>query len=800
MKKFFSLLTLALLTMSAWAATTVTIDFSAQGYENEAVVESLTVDGVTLTFAQGTHASLAPKYYNSGTAIRIYKGNTMEVAASDSITKIEFTYSGTGAWTDNSANTGAYADGAWTGKAKTITFTNDNEGSTQVRIQTMVVTIGEGETPVDPTPDPEPKTYKKVTSVDELVEGQKYIIVDEDASVAMASIGNNGGLGMEVTLNSGVVTATGALELTLGGTLNAASFSYDNNGTTTYMAPANKSLSASTDEYAAWVIDQTNFSLSAMIGETEFTLRYNSGATSGPFRCYSSSTGKVVYLYVYDENATPVDPPVENEVESLEITADMGNNIDFTFTGNAGVSYQKGNYLWLRDETGYGLIFGYNNPTFVPGTMLNPGWKATTSIYNGLMEFVNTTGLDSIGFNAAYAEPLTITELSEDMLNAYVQVLNVKSFAVSGRNVTATLADGTTMVMYNQFNNEITVPTTEGNYTVLGAVSTHDGLQLMILSIEGNFVVAPTLPASCNFEESMTVEITHADADATIMYSYDNETWNNYTEALTITETTTVYAKAVKGDIESEVVSATYTKIDPADQATYTLVTDASELANGDKIIIVAFHNVDSVTVQPYAMTDFRTNNFTGVTVDVIDNTVTTGLANVITLEANGDNWNLKANDGRYLYADGSDYVDNQGKTRSQNYLKLEDEVDANGYANAAITIANDTTVIEFQGDNDSRFMRFNYNNNNPVLFSCYKETSTVKTPVYIFKAQAEGLRGDVNDDKAVTIGDVTDLIDYLLGGSPANFNIQNANCNLEEGVTIADVTALIDFLLSGQW
>ncbi len=790
MKKFFSLLTLALLTMSAWAATTVTFDYTADTGDWTAAGEfSVTKDDVTLHFSNGT----------INAAYRVYASSTLTISsASENITEIKFTCTSGNPASNFTAFDGFNTStGVWTGDAASVVFT----ATAQVRATLIEVTLGEGgETPVDP--DPEPKTYKKVTSVDELVADQKYIIVDEDASVAMASIGNNGGLGVDVTLESGVVTATGVLELTLGGTLNAASFSYDNNGTTTYMAPANKSLSASTDEYAAWVIDQTNFSLSAMIGETEFTLRYNSGASSGPFRCYSSSTGKVVYLYVYDENATPVDPPVENEVESLEITADMGNNIDFTFTGNAGVSYQKGNYLWLRDETGYGLIFGYNNPTFVPGTMLNPGWKATTSIYSGLMEFVNATGLDSIGFNADYAEPLTITELSEDMLNAYVQVLNVKSFAVSGRNVTATLADGTTMVMYNQFNNEVTVPTTEGNYTVLGAVSTHDGLQLMILSIEGNFVNAPVItPASCDFEQSLEVTIT-AQEDATIKYSYDNETWNNYSEVLTITETTTVYAKAVKGDIESEVVSATYTKVDPADQATYTLVTDASELANGDKIIIVAFHNVDSVTVQPYAMTDFRTNNFTGVTVDVIDNTVTTGLANVITLEANGDNWNLKANDGRYLYADGSDYVDNQGKTKSQNYLKLEDEVDANGYANAAITIANDTTVIEFQGDNDSRFMRFNYNNNNPVLFSCYKETSTVKTPVYIFKAQteAEGLRGDVNDDKAVTIGDVTDLIDYLLSGNDEGINLQNANCNLDEGVTISDVTALIDFLLSGQW
>ena len=786
MKKFFSLLTLALLTMSAWAATTVTFDYTADTGDWTAAGEfSVTKNGVTLHFSNGT----------INAAYRVYASSTLTISsASENITEIKFTCTSGNPASNFTAFDGFNTStGVWTGDAASVVFT----ATAQVRATLIEVTLGEGgETPVDP--DPEPKTYKKVTSVDELVADQKYIIVDEDASVAMASIGNNGGLGVDVTLESGVVTATGALELTLGGTLNAASFSYDNNGTTTYMAPANKSLSASTDEYAAWVIDQTNFSLSAMIGETEFTLRYNSGATSGPFRCYSSSTGKVVYLYVYDENATPVDPPVENEVESLEITADMGNNIDFTFTGNAGVSYQKGNYLWLRDETGYGLIFGYNNPTFVPGTMLNPGWKATTSIYNGLMEFVNTTGLDSIGFNAAYAEPLTITELSEDMLNAYVQVLNVKSFAVSGRNVTATLADGTTMVMYNQFNNEITVPTTEGNYTVLGAVSTHDGLQLMILSIEGNFVVAPTLPASCNFEESMTVEITHADADATIMYSYDNETWNNYTEALTITETTTVYAKAVKGDIESEVVSATYTKVDPADQVTYTLVTDVAELADGDKIILVGYCNTEGEDYgKAYAMAEYRGehySNFNAVEVTVENNTVTTGLANVITLEANGNLWNLKAEEG-YLWAAGN------STTNKKNHMRVEDEPDADGNANALIYMDTDSMSISFQGTNTRNFLRYNYNDGNP-LFSCYAQGSSVQTPAYIFKAQAEaeGLRGDVNDDKAVTIGDVTDLIDYLLSGNDEGINLQNANCNLDEGVTISDVTALIDFLLSGQW
>ena len=64
---------------------------------------------------------------------------------------------------------------------------------------------------------------------------------------------------------------------------------------------------------------------------------------------------------------------------------------------------------------------------------------------------------------------------------------------------------------------------------------------------------------------------------------------------------------------------------------------------------------------------------------------------------------------------------------------------------------------------------------------------------------QPEGLRGNVNDDEAVDINDVTALIDYLLGVNP-DINTQNADCDLSEDLSIDDVTTLIDYLLTGVW
>ncbi len=58
--------------------------------------------------------------------------------------------------------------------------------------------------------------------------------------------------------------------------------------------------------------------------------------------------------------------------------------------------------------------------------------------------------------------------------------------------------------------------------------------------------------------------------------------------------------------------------------------------------------------------------------------------------------------------------------------------------------------------------------------------------------------RGDVNGDGEITIGDVSALIDLLLGGF-ANYDTrQRADVNQDKEVTIGDVSTLIDHLLGG--
>lgn len=119
-----------------------TLDFSAQNYANGAKISSLTVGDVTASFSKGS-SSTDPAYYNTGTAVRCYPGNTMTVTAQD-ITKIEFTF-GSGDYTNPiTANTGTLNGSTWTGSADAVTFTVGGD-SKHRRIQALKVTMnGQG--------------------------------------------------------------------------------------------------------------------------------------------------------------------------------------------------------------------------------------------------------------------------------------------------------------------------------------------------------------------------------------------------------------------------------------------------------------------------------------------------------------------------------------------------------------------------------------------------------------------------------------------------------------------------------
>ncbi len=124
------------------SSSTVSYSASAQSYGNASVPSNKTISGVTFAYAKGD-GSNDPKYYDSGTSVRMYANNTLTISASSSISAITFTFGGTTS-AGLTASVGTYSSGSWSGSASSITFTAGSSG--QQYIQGISVTVGGGGT------------------------------------------------------------------------------------------------------------------------------------------------------------------------------------------------------------------------------------------------------------------------------------------------------------------------------------------------------------------------------------------------------------------------------------------------------------------------------------------------------------------------------------------------------------------------------------------------------------------------------------------------------------------------------
>lgn len=141
-KKLFTLWSFLMLFAMGISAAEVTIDFTAKGYANQEAVTSVEQDGITVTFDKGTNSN-APKYYTSGTAIRVYGGNSVTVSATKNITSIAITFGASDGSNEITADGGTYANGTWTGNATSVKFSVGGTSGNR-RFKQLVVTYDDG--------------------------------------------------------------------------------------------------------------------------------------------------------------------------------------------------------------------------------------------------------------------------------------------------------------------------------------------------------------------------------------------------------------------------------------------------------------------------------------------------------------------------------------------------------------------------------------------------------------------------------------------------------------------------------
>ena len=130
------------------------ITFSTMGYENSQSLDGqpITLGDATLTFSKASGGT-APAYYNTGSAMRMYGSNTLTIASSKTISKVEFKFAdGKDSndrpyypTTDNASVTPGnydFATQTWTGSANEIVLTYTAKGG-HFRIIGLTITYAE---------------------------------------------------------------------------------------------------------------------------------------------------------------------------------------------------------------------------------------------------------------------------------------------------------------------------------------------------------------------------------------------------------------------------------------------------------------------------------------------------------------------------------------------------------------------------------------------------------------------------------------------------------------------------------
>ena len=119
--------------------------FSNQGYTNQQEVSSYDGTNFSVAFDKGSNSN-TPKYYTSGTAIRIYGGGYFTVSSNATITKIVLGFGSSDGSNAITTNVDTYSNGTWTGSANSVKFTIGGSSGNRRIASLTVTTFGGGST------------------------------------------------------------------------------------------------------------------------------------------------------------------------------------------------------------------------------------------------------------------------------------------------------------------------------------------------------------------------------------------------------------------------------------------------------------------------------------------------------------------------------------------------------------------------------------------------------------------------------------------------------------------------------
>ena len=236
------------------------------------------------------------------------------------------------------------------------------------------------------------------------------------------------------------------------------------------------------------------------------------------------------------------------------------------------VTYAYGSNVYVKDETGYMLV--YSAITGASNGKVLQGLQGKAKLYNKLPEISTVTKAPTVNDGSAVApESLTAYPVAAD-LNKYVTMENVTfasatSFSGSVTNATGSF-EGSDLIFRNTFKLSGVSLTAGTPYRVVGVVQKYnDNFQIYPISFEeitGETQVAtPTFsPAAGTYTEVQSVTLSCETEDAAIYYTTNGDAPTTsstlYEGAISVGESMTIKAIAVKDGLDnSNLASALYT-------------------------------------------------------------------------------------------------------------------------------------------------------------------------------------------------------------------------------------------------
>lgn len=410
------------------------------------------------------------------------------------------------------------------------------------------------------------------------------------------------------------------------------------------------------------------------------------------------------------------------------MTLDQNNNIAFLYEENSNI--------------GYDIVFQSMSLSYIT---------------DGKYTFDSDRG-DAIDY---LAKPLFSANEGEYPNEISVEI----TCATNGATIYYTTDGSEPTTASNKYTGVLSISKT----TTLKAIAVKGELQSEVATATYKMIVAkPTMsPEPNTFYEPQSVTITYATNGATIYYTTDGSepttASNKYTGAISISETTTLKAIAVKGELQSEVATATYTIIEKTEEILENVLPE-----DGGVYTIYAYPGTTSYRY--YVYNDNGTLSMRNVS-SPIDANATTSYLWVCSKASDGTYYFSSLDGQGYFGRDASDMNDAAYAIDFNNVMKVsfqKDAVSSGSYTGAAMKgyalkfLRHNSSAYGYVSVNGSSFDRMSITHND---YNGWTTDFVFNKVPYVKGGTGCGTLGDAmhhgfsvkfarNDDGAATAGE----------------------------------------------